>query len=85
MNNRKGFKPKATVFSGKKDCLRALGERVGHAKTDEEVYKILCIRIEILMLYGDNSEALRLLEDCLKYYIYVGDLKAVERLIKIKS
>jgi hypothetical protein len=85
MKSKKGFKLKITVFDGKGDCLRALGERVRHAKTDEEVYKIFCIRIEILMLYGEGVEALRLLEDCLKYYMHVGDIKTVERLTELKK
>lgn len=36
MKTKKGFKPRITVFSGKEDCLRALSERVRHAKTDEK-------------------------------------------------
>jgi hypothetical protein len=37
------------------------------------------------MLYGENSEALRLIEDCLKYYMYIGNMKAVERLTELKK
>jgi hypothetical protein len=85
MKTRKGFKLKITAFDGKSDCLRALGERVRHTKTDEEVYKILCIRIEILLLYREVSEALRLLEDCLKYYVYVGDMQTIARLTELKK
>jgi hypothetical protein len=85
MKTKKGFKPRIIVFNGKGDCLRALGERVRHAKTDEEVYKIFCIRIEILMLYGEGVEALRLLEECIGYYKSVDKIQTVSKLLELKK
>jgi hypothetical protein len=85
MKTKKGFKLKVTVFDGKEDCLRALGERVRHAKTDEEIYKIFCIRIEILILYGEDLKALRLLEECIGYYKSVDMTQTVSKLLELKK
>lgn len=37
------------------------------------------------MLYGENPEALMLLDKCLKYYMHVGYIHEVERLTDLKK
>lgn len=76
---------KCLKLDNKEACLQALGQCVRHTKTDEEIYKIFCFRIKILVLYGEGLEALPILEHCIGYYKSIDNMQKVTELIKLKK